>query len=67
VRDRVAAYNRELAGACRAYGSRCRYDGGAAHKVAFTIEMLNPLDYFHPDADGQDTLASVTYPGRFTW
>jgi len=67
VRERVAAYNRELAGACRAYGSRCRYDGGAVHKVAFTIEMLNPLDYFHPDADGQNTLASVTYPGRFTW
>lgn len=67
VRDRVTAYNRELAGACRAYGPRCRYDGGAVHRVTFTLDMLNPLDCFHPDADGQNTLASVTYPGRFTW
>jgi lysophospholipase L1-like esterase len=67
VRERVAAYNRELAAACRAYGARCRYDGGAVHRVRFTLAMLNPLDFFHPDVDGQNKLADVTYPARFTW
>lgn len=67
VRDRVTAYNRALADACRAYGPRCRYDGGAAHQVRFTVDMLNPLDYFHPDASGQDALAAATIPARFGW
>ncbi|SDY36805.1 Lysophospholipase L1 [Micromonospora pattaloongensis] len=60
-RARVDAYNRQLAAACRAYGSRCRYDGGAAHRVRFGLDMLNPLDWFHPDRDGQNRLAAVTY------
>ena len=67
VRDRVSAYNAALAAACKAYGARCRYDGGAVHRTRFTLEMLNVLDYFHPDAQGQDALARVTYPGRFAW
>jgi lysophospholipase L1-like esterase len=67
VRDRVDAYNRALAAACRAYGSRCRYDGGAAHRIRFTLDMLNAFDYFHPDADGQNALADATYPRSFTW
>jgi lysophospholipase L1-like esterase len=67
VRARVDAYNRELAGACRAYGPRCRYDGGAVHDAGFTLNMLNVLDYFHPDADGQSRLAEVTFPESFSW
>jgi len=67
VRDRVDAYNRALAAACRAYGPRCRYDGGAAHRIRFTLDMLNAFDYFHPDTDGQNALAAATYPGSFTW
>jgi len=61
VRDRVAAYNRELAGACRAYGDRCRFDDGAVHGTPFTVDQLNRLDYFHPDTDGQNLLAEVAY------
>lgn len=61
VRDRINAYNTELVAACRAYGSRCRHDGGAVHKVRFTLDLLNPLDWFHPNATGQGRLAEVTW------
>lgn len=60
-RARIDAYNKELAAACRAYGSRCRHDGGAVHRVQFSLDMLNRLDYFHPDVDGQNKLAEVTW------
>ncbi|SCL33131.1 Lysophospholipase L1 [Micromonospora nigra] len=60
-RDRVDAYNRQLAAACRAYGSRCRYDGGAVHRVRFTLDLVNRLDWFHPNAAGQSRLAEVTW------
>ncbi|MDI6098154.1 GDSL-type esterase/lipase family protein [Actinoplanes sp. NEAU-A12] len=67
VRDRIDAYNSELRQACRAYGDRCRDDGGAAHRVRFDLELVNQFDYFHPNADGQKELADVVYPGRFNW
>ncbi|WP_422774328.1 GDSL-type esterase/lipase family protein [Plantactinospora sp. WMMC1484] len=60
-RARVDAYNEQLAAACKAYGSRCRYDGGAAHRVRFGMDLLNRLDYFHPNAAGQKELAEVTW------
>ncbi|WP_434743580.1 SGNH/GDSL hydrolase family protein [Micromonospora sp. SH-82] len=58
---RIDAYNSQLAAACRAYGSRCRYDGGAVHRVRFTVDEVNRLDWFHPSAAGQDRLAEVTW------
>lgn len=61
VRERIGAYNAQLAAACRRYGSRCRYDGGAVHRVRFTLDMVNPLDYFHPNVAGQNKLAEVTW------
>lgn len=67
VRDRIDAYNTQLRQACKAYGSRCRWDGGAAHRVRFDLEMVNQFDYFHPNAEGQKKLADVVWPGRFTW
>jgi lysophospholipase L1-like esterase len=67
VRDRVDDYNRALAAACRAYGKNCRYDGGAVHRVRFDLTLVNHLDYFHPSIAGQNKLASVTYPRRFSW
>jgi len=60
-RARIDAYNKELSAACRAYGSRCRYDGGAAHRVRFGLDLVNRLDYFHPNVDGQNKLAEVTW------
>ncbi|MDT0530935.1 GDSL-type esterase/lipase family protein [Micromonospora sp. DSM 115977] len=61
VRERIADYNAQLAAACRAYGSRCRHDGGAVHRVRFDLELVNPLDWFHPNAAGQDRLADVAW------
>ncbi|WP_433307189.1 SGNH/GDSL hydrolase family protein [Actinoplanes sp. CA-030573] len=67
VRDRIDAYNDQLRDACRAYGKRCRWDNGAVHGVRFGLDLVNHVDYFHPDAEGQREIADVTYPGRFTW
>ncbi|MEG3633566.1 GDSL-type esterase/lipase family protein [Micromonospora palythoicola] len=60
-RERITAYNAQLKAACRAYGSRCRYDGGAAHRVRFDLDLVNRLDYFHPNTAGQSRLADVTW------
>lgn len=65
VDAQVAAYNRELAAACRAYGPNCRYDGGAAHRVRFGLDLVSHLDYFHPNGAGQARLAQVTFSRRF--
>jgi lysophospholipase L1-like esterase len=67
VGDRVDAYNRELEAACDRYGKKCRWDGGRAHRVRFSLDQVNEIDYFHPDVEGQRRLAEVTWPGRFTW
>jgi lysophospholipase L1-like esterase len=67
VRDRLDDYNDQLRRACKAYGKRCRWDGGAVHAVRFKLDLVSKLDYFHPNAAGQDRIADVTYPGRFTW
>ncbi|MDW5328251.1 GDSL-type esterase/lipase family protein [Plantactinospora sp. KLBMP9567] len=60
-RARIDAYNEQLGAACKAYGSRCRYDGGAAHRVRFGLDLLNRLDYFHPNVAGQNELAKVAW------
>ncbi|MEU6022863.1 GDSL-type esterase/lipase family protein [Micromonospora sp. NPDC047134] len=60
-KERISAYNRQLSAACRAYGSRCRYDGGAVHRVRFGLDLVNALDYFHPNTAGQSRLAEVTW------
>ena len=61
VADRIDAYNRELAAACKAYGKRCRWDGGKVHQVRFTLDLVNRLDYFHPSTEGQARLAEATW------
>ncbi|ASW54552.1 GDSL-type esterase/lipase family protein [Plantactinospora sp. KBS50] len=58
---RIDAYDDQLAAACAGYGKRCRYDGGAVHRVKITMDMVNPLDSFHPDVDGQHLLASTAW------
>jgi lysophospholipase L1-like esterase len=67
VRDRIDAYNEQLRKACKAYGKRCRWDGGRAHEVRFTLDLVNEFDYFHPNVEGQNELADVVYPDRFDW
>ncbi|WP_328478958.1 GDSL-type esterase/lipase family protein [Actinoplanes sp. NBC_00393] len=67
VRDRIDAYNEQLRKACRAYGKRCRWDGGRAHRVRFSLDLVNQVDYFHPNVEGQNELADVVFPSRFGW
>jgi lysophospholipase L1-like esterase len=66
-RDRVDAYDRSLAQACAAYGHLCKWDGGAVHGATFNLGQLSALDFFHPNADGQNEIAKVTFPSSFTW
>ncbi|MEV0004983.1 GDSL-type esterase/lipase family protein [Micromonospora sp. NPDC050980] len=61
VQDRIEAYDDQLRAACRAYGSRCRWDGGAVHRHRFTLDQVNALDWFHPNAAGQSRLAEVAW------
>jgi lysophospholipase L1-like esterase len=67
VRDRVDAYDDELREACEEYGSRCRWDAGEVHNLRFTLDLVSPLDYFHPSQKGQNELAEVTFPRKFDW
>jgi lysophospholipase L1-like esterase len=66
-RDRVDEYNQALARACARYGPRCKWDGGAVHRVAFDLNRLSVVDFFHPNSSGQNEIARLTYPGAFTW
>ncbi|NJP88570.1 SGNH/GDSL hydrolase family protein [Nonomuraea sp. FMUSA5-5] len=67
VRARVIAYNRAAAGACAAYGPRCRTDGGAVFSYPFTLDHVSKWDYFHPNTAGQKVLAERTFTRGFTW
>ncbi|BCB90462.1 lipoprotein [Phytohabitans suffuscus] len=67
VRQRVVDYNTQLAAACAAYGSLCRYDGGAVFNYPFVLSQVSGWDYFHPDTDGQTVLASVSHAAGFSW
>jgi lysophospholipase L1-like esterase len=64
-RDRIAAYDGQLREACAEYGSQCRFADISA--FAFTLVMLSAVDFFHPNASGQNALAERTYPTTFTW
>lgn len=64
-RDRIEAYNRQIKEACAGYGSKCHYEDVAGFE--FTLSMLSAIDFFHPNAAGQEALAGETFPGRFTW
>jgi len=63
--NQIVAYNTQLKDACARYGSRCRYANIA--NFAFDLNMLSAIDFFHPNASGQNALAGQTYPGTFTW
>ncbi len=60
-RDRLNGYDTALQRGCADYGKLCHYDGGAVHKVAFSVGELSALDFFHPNASGQNALAKATY------
>ncbi|MGQ0846123.1 MAG: GDSL-type esterase/lipase family protein [Sporichthyaceae bacterium] len=65
VRERVQAYNAELAMACADYGTRCRYDGGTVFAYRFSLNQLTRWDFFHPDKGGQRALSDATWRAGF--
>lgn len=60
VLEREMVFNSILADVCSRY-ARCRFDGNAVFNYPFTADMVSRLDYFHPDVDGQATLARITW------
>jgi lysophospholipase L1-like esterase len=67
VRQRVVDYNAQLAAACAAYGSLCRYDGGAIFNYRFQLSQVSGWDYFHPNTSGQTVLAATSWAAGFRW
>jgi lysophospholipase L1-like esterase len=65
VRERVQAYNAELAAACNELGDACRWDKGAVFGYRFTLNQLTRWDYFHPDKGGQRALSDATWQHTF--
>jgi lysophospholipase L1-like esterase len=64
VRERVIDYNETMARVC-AQDVRCRFDGNAVFSHRFTLEQVSKWDYFHPNVNGQEALARVTYAESF--
>ncbi len=60
VRTRIVDDNAALARACAAV-ARCRSDGGAVFRTAFSLSQLSQWDYFHPNGAGQRLLADATW------
>jgi lysophospholipase L1-like esterase len=67
VRQRVIDFNTQLAQACTAYGSNCRFDGNAVFSYPFALSEVSTWDYFHPNSTGQAKLAGITYAAGFNW
>lgn len=66
VRERVIAFNAEMAAVCGQYAN-CRTDGGAVFGYPFVLSQMSGWDYFHPNEAGQAVLAEVTWSAGFTW
>ena len=62
--DQIAAYNSQLADACASV-PRCRFVDISG--FGFELTMLSAIDFFHPNASGQQALSDSTYPGSFDW
>jgi hypothetical protein len=60
VGERLRRYNEVLAEACATH-ARCRFDGGALFRYAFTRDEVSSLDHFHPSVEGQASLARITW------
>ncbi|MCO8272774.1 GDSL-type esterase/lipase family protein [Actinoplanes sp. TRM 88003] len=60
VQARINDYNDELRQACDKYGARCRWDNDS-HETSFNLDLVNQVDFFHPDVEGQAQLADATY------
>ena len=64
VRDQVVAYNEVMAALCARH-EQCRWDREAVFETPFTLESVNPRDYWHPSVAGQRQLAEVAWTAGF--
>ncbi len=60
----VKALNDALAAACRAYGSRCRYDGGAVSRIHLGLADMG-TDFIHLSISGQRKVAAASWRATF--
>ena len=67
VQQRVIGFNSQLAQACAAYGTNCKFDNNAVFNYPFVLSQVSGWDYFHPNRDGQRVLAQVTWAAGFVW
>ena len=67
VRQRVVDFNTQLAQACAAYGTNCKFDNNAIFNYPFQLSQVSGWDYFHPNREGQRVLAEVSFANGFTW
>ncbi len=65
VRQRVQAYNAAMAAACSRHAARCRYDGDAVFEHRFSLDDVSTVDFWHPSARGQATLAGVAWEAGY--
>jgi lysophospholipase L1-like esterase len=65
VRQRVQAYNAAMAAACSRHAAQCRHDRGAVFGHRFTLDDVSTLDFWHPSARGQATLAEVAWKAGY--
>jgi lysophospholipase L1-like esterase len=66
VRQRIIDYNEVLREVCQD-SPPCRFDGNAVFNYPFELRHISPWDYFHPNIEGQQILAEVTYRQSFDW
>lgn len=67
VRQRVIDFNTQLAQACANYGANCKFDSNAIFNYQFVLSQVSGWDYFHPNKNGQNALASASYAAGFNW
>lgn len=65
VDQRNRDFNAVMATICAAT-PRCHWDGNAAYNTSFVASDVSG-DYFHPSAQGQAKLASVSWAAGYTW
>jgi lysophospholipase L1-like esterase len=67
VLAREVAFNNAMQSDCTSstYSSFCKWDSLATYNVRFSSSQVSTLDYFHPNASGQATLAATTWAASF--
>ena len=66
VRQRIIDLDGALAAVCAQHAG-CKTDKGSVFAHQWTPSEISTVDYLHPDAAGQNTLARLTYTNGYNW